>query len=81
VYLPNDLSYQGTKGPIISRTQQKVLLQKDQLETLENSGPSGSSGSDAVKFAKEIERITREYDTIVRFHDPIGAAQLRKTVN
>ncbi|ORZ38079.1 hypothetical protein BCR44DRAFT_41493 [Catenaria anguillulae PL171] len=75
----------GTAGPLptqsggfLSRTQQKLMLQKDQLETQEASGPS--AGSAAVKFAKEIERIDREFNTVVRFHDPLGLALERKRV-
>ncbi|KAJ3359701.1 hypothetical protein GGF32_009046 [Allomyces javanicus] len=64
----------------MTRTQQKLMLQKDQLETQEAGALNGpSAGSAAVKFAKEIERIDREYDTVARFHDPLGAALARLT--
>ncbi|KAI9148540.1 hypothetical protein H9P43_010138 [Blastocladiella emersonii ATCC 22665] len=71
----------GTAGPVpgangISRTQQKLMLQKDQLETQE-AAVGASTGNAAVKFAKEIERIDREFATVERFHDPLAQAQRR----
>ncbi|KAI9222230.1 hypothetical protein BC828DRAFT_437723 [Blastocladiella britannica] len=78
----------GTAGPVpgtaaartggASRTQHKLMLQKDQLETEEQAAVSGAAaGSPAIKFAKEIERIDREYATVARFHDPLGRALAR----
>ncbi|GAO46997.1 hypothetical protein SAICODRAFT_217413 [Saitoella complicata NRRL Y-17804] len=66
----------------ISRTQQKVLLQRaitfSNPETDENEGASAGTRvltpSQHARFGKEIERVGREYVNACRFRDPVVEA-------
>ncbi|KAL7750188.1 target of rapamycin complex 1 subunit tco89 [Sorochytrium milnesiophthora] len=73
--------------PTLSRTQQRVLLQRDQADIDAAAGLSdGSTGVDSLTsslygrdlhrfslhLTKELERVQREYASVRRMEDPVG---------
>ncbi|BFZ59600.1 hypothetical protein YB2330_000614 [Saitoella coloradoensis] len=80
--IPALSSSSNTNTNSISRTQQKVLLQRaitfSTPETDENEGVSAGTRvltpSQHARFGKEIERVGREYVNACRFRDPVVEA-------
>ncbi len=61
----------------ISRTQRKILLQRQSVPDEETASQKDGDVSSQQRVKKEIDKVNREYANVLRFRDPIGDAVRR----